>query len=147
MRRLFIFLLPLSLVSALLPLSCKNKDDAPEKTQTDNNAAGSGESEAESPVVMNYQVVRTYPHDTTAYTEGFLVHDGVLYESTGHTADISYTRSLFGVVDSATGRIHVRSELDKDKYFGEGIVFLGGKVYQLTYTTKVGFIYDAGTFQ
>ncbi|MBS1604599.1 MAG: glutaminyl-peptide cyclotransferase, partial [Bacteroidetes bacterium] len=47
----------------------------------------------------------------------------------------------------ATGKITPKVTLDRNKYFGEGIVFLNGKVYQLTYTTKVGFIYDAKTFR
>ncbi len=56
-------------------------------------------------------------------------------------------RSLFGTVDLNSGKIAPKVELDRNKYFGEGIVFLNGKVYQLTYTTKVGFIYDAKTFK
>ena len=51
-----------------------------------------------------------------------------------------------GVVDLKTGKIQPKVELDKDKYFGEGIVFLNGKVFQLTYKTRVGFAYDAKTF-
>ena len=70
-----------------------------------------------------------------------------LYESTGYTAELPHTRSLFGVVDRATGRITKKVELDTSRYFGEGITFLGGKVYQLTLRTKVGFIYDAQTFK
>lgn len=102
---------------------------------------------APPPVNINYQVVNVYAHDTTSFTEGFLVHDGELYESTGHAAAAPSSRSLFGVVDLKTGKIRPKVELDKDKYFGEGIVFLNGKVYQLTYTTRIGFVYDAKTFK
>ena len=97
--------------------------------------------------IINYAVTTTYPHDTTSYTEGFLVHEGKLFESTGATDNLPQTRSLFGQVDLATGLIQVKVELDGKKYFGEGIVFLNGKVYQLTYQTKIGFVYDAKTFQ
>ncbi len=72
---------------------------------------------------------------------------GELYESTGHTEEVPSSRSLFGTVDLNTGHIGVKAELDRNKYFGEGIAFLKGKVYQLTYKTKIGFIYDAKTFK
>lgn len=89
----------------------------------------------------------SYPHDITSYTEGFVFHNKELYESTGATDGLPRTRSLFGAVDLSTGKIKVKAELDRKKYFGEGIAFLNGKIYQLTYTTKVGFIYDASTFK
>jgi glutaminyl-peptide cyclotransferase len=97
--------------------------------------------------IINYAVTTTYPHDTTAYTEGFLVHEGKLFESTGATDNLPQTRSLFGQLDLATGLIQTKVQLDGKKYFGEGIVFFGGRVYQLTYLTKIGFVYDAKTFQ
>ena len=110
---------------------------------TDSNAVADN-----APPMINYSVVKTYPHDTSAYTEGFLFHDGQLYESTGtEAATMPGRRSLFGSVDLATGRITPKAELDREKYFGEGIVFLKNKVYELTYTTKTGFIYDAKTFK
>jgi glutaminyl-peptide cyclotransferase len=97
--------------------------------------------------LINYAVKNTYPHDTTSFTEGLLVHDGLLYESTGSPDDMPQTRSLFGNIDLATGKINKKVELDREKYFGEGIVFLKGKIYQLTYQNKKGFIYDAKTFK
>jgi len=97
--------------------------------------------------VLSYSVMASFPHDTTAFTEGLLIHDGVLYESTGHTDTYPFSRSLFGVVDWETGKIDVKAEIDKDKYFGEGIVILKDKIYQLTDTTRIGFIYDARTYK
>jgi len=96
---------------------------------------------------INYKYIKSYPHDTTSFTEGFVMHDGKLYESTGATSDLPQTRSLFGQVDLSTGKIRVDVEIDRQKYFGEGIAFLAGKVYQLTYKSKIGFIYDAKTFK
>ena len=96
---------------------------------------------------LSYEPVRTLPHDTNSFTEGLLMHDGKLFESTGYVKELPQTRSLFGIVDPATGKINIKAELDKEKYFGEGIVFLHGKVFQLTYKTKVGFIYDEKTFK
>ncbi len=116
-------------------------------TNNDHQDAGSTPPD-NSPQPINYSVVKTLPHDTSAYTEGFLFHDGQLYESTGTDSDWGPSRrSLFGIVDTLTGKIRTKVEIDKKKYFGEGIVFLKDKVYQLTYKTKVGFIYDARTFK
>lgn len=99
--------------------------------------------------VINYAVTGYIPHDTNAFTEGLLVHNGQLYESTGHPLDdnLPQTRSLFGIVDMKTGNIVVKAELDKTKYFGEGISFFGNRLYQLTLTPKVGFLYDTTGFK
>lgn len=94
-----------------------------------------------------YTVVKSFPHDTNSFTEGLLVHNGQLFESTGHTDSYASSRSLFGMVDMNTGKIDVKAEIDKHKYFGEGIVFLKDKIYQLTDTTHIGFVYNAGTYK
>jgi glutamine cyclotransferase len=114
----------------------------------DTPATETGKSSDNTPPVINYTVVKALPHDTTSYTEGFLFHDGQLYESTGTEPEMPVSRrSMFGTVDPGSGKITPKVELDRNKYFGEGIVFLNGKVYQLTYTTKIGFVYDAKTFK
>jgi glutaminyl-peptide cyclotransferase len=100
-----------------------------------------------SPVNINYKVVNAFPHDTTAYTEGFLFHKGFLYEATGHTNSYPSSRSLFGIVNLSNGRIDKKVEIDKNRYFGEGIAFLNNKIFQLTDTTRIGFIYDEKTFK
>jgi len=91
-------------------------------------------------------LVNTYPHDTTAFTEGFLFHDKKLLESTGAPEYLTQTRSAFGEVDLEKGKLDVKGELDKKIYFGEGIVVLNGKIYQVTYQNQAGFIYDAKTY-
>ena len=101
----------------------------------------------DTPPNIDFKVARVFPHYTTSYTEGFLFHNGLLFESTGHTNSYPSTRSLFGPVDLKTGRIEAKVEIDKKKYFGEGIVFLKERVYQLTDTTRIGFIYDANTYK
>lgn len=97
--------------------------------------------------IINYVVTNSFAHDTTSFTEGFLVHEGKLYESTGSPLDMPQTRSIVGPVDLKTGEINKKIELDREKYFGEGIVFLKNRIYQLTYQTKKGFVYDATNFQ
>ncbi len=96
---------------------------------------------------IEYTVVKTYPHDTMAFTEGFVFYKGQLFESTGAPDNLPKTRSLFGICDLNTGKIDVKAELDRSKYFGEGIVFFNDKIYQLTYKNQTGFIYDAKTFK
>lgn len=130
----------MKLISQLLPISlflmaCTNGNDNPPDNRT------------QIIPQINYAVKNIYPHDTTSFTEGLLMHEGLIYESTGSPKDMLQTRSLFGNIDLATGRINIKAELDREKYFGEGIVFLNGKIYQLTYQDKKGFIYDAGNFK
>lgn len=96
---------------------------------------------------IQYSVVKTYPHDTESFTEGFLFHDNKLYESTGSPENFPDARSVIGTVNLKTGKIDVKAELDRKKYFGEGILFFNERLYQLTYKNQTGFIYDAITFQ
>ena len=97
--------------------------------------------------IINFSVTKYFPHDTSSFTEGLLVHDGKLFESTGSPEDLKQTKSLIGILDLATGKIDKKIELDKTKYFGEGIVILNNKIYQLTYKNKIGFIYNAKSFK
>ena len=96
---------------------------------------------------IKFTVENQYPHDITSFTEGFLFHNGKLFESTGATENLPQTRSLFGIVDLKTGKIDVKAELDRNVYFGEGIVMLNGKVFQLTYKNQTCFIYDGKTYK
>lgn len=95
---------------------------------------------------IKFAVDSQYPHDINSFTEGFLFHEGKLFESTGSPDNLPQTKSVFGSVDLKTGKIDVKAEIDR-KLFGEGIVFLNGKVFQLTYRSQTGFIYDAKTFK
>ncbi len=93
------------------------------------------------PKLLKYKIVNTYPHDTKAFTEGLEFHDGTLYESTGQKGD-SYFRS----VDYKTGKVIKQVDLPKE-YFGEGITFINGKLFQLSWQENTGFIYDAKTLK
>lgn len=116
-------------------------------TDSEKPPAGTAETVAPSTPLINYAVAAYLPHDTSMFTEGLLVHNGQLFESSGAPEDLAHTKTLIGMVDSATGKINKKIELDRDKYFGEGIVFFNDKLYQLTYKTQVGFIYDAKSFK
>jgi len=130
-------LIPIIIFSSLIIWGCKNQTEEKSKTV---------EKKTYSTPVINYSLHGSFPHDTNAFTEGFLIHNGEFYESTGAMEGLSQTRSLFGILDTTTGVIYTKVELDRNKYFGEGIVFLHDKIYQLTYKSKTGFVYDANTF-
>lgn len=87
------------------------------------------------------EVVKAYPHDTGSYTQGLFWHDGSLYESTGLNG-----KSTFRKVDLQSGKALTKLPFNK-KYFVEGSVILGDKLYILTWTNKVIFIYDADTLE
>ena len=97
--------------------------------------------------ILNYTVRHVYAHDPTSYTEGFLFHEGLFFESSGAPDEFPQTRSIVGIADIQSGRLDKIIELDKQKYFGEGIVFFHDRLYQLTWKNQTGFIYDAKTFQ
>jgi glutamine cyclotransferase len=135
MHRLFFLLLLILFVAG-----CEN---GPAKKDTTPTAS----KEEKFVPTIEYTVNGSIPHDTNAFTEGLVFYNQQLFESTGSPENIPSTRSVFGPVDPKTGKITVKAELDRKQYFGEGIAFLNDKVYQLTYTTKVGFIYDATSFK
>jgi glutaminyl-peptide cyclotransferase len=107
--------------------------------------------EPETPVAVtpaiNFAVAATHPHDINLFTEGLVIHKGKLFESTGSPENLSQTRSLVGEVNLKTGQLDTKIELDRSKYFGEGIVFLKDKLYQLTYQNGIGYVYDASSFK
>ncbi|MFI5194769.1 MAG: glutaminyl-peptide cyclotransferase, partial [Chitinophagales bacterium] len=133
-------IIPLLLLFMLA--GCRDSANSSESSGSIDEPAVSNE-----PAAISYTIVNATPHDTNSFTEGLLVHDGKLYESSGAPEDNPVTRSIFGEVDLKTGKIDVKAELDRSIYFGEGITFLNGKVYQLTWQNKIGFIYDAKTFK
>ena len=96
--------------------------------------------------MLPYTLVKKYGHDVTCFTEGFLFHDSKLYESTG-SPGLPQTKSTIGLVNLEQGTFEKKVEIDRNQYFGEGIVIVQNTLYQLTYTNQVGFTYDAKTFE
>ena len=90
---------------------------------------------------LPYSLVSTHPHDTTASTQGLLLHEGVYYESTG-----GYGTSTLRQVDPRSGRVLKRTTLPYHA-FGEGLALREGKLYQLEWMSGKGLIYDQGTFE
>jgi glutamine cyclotransferase len=131
-------------IALILPLLvfCAGCHDA----AGDNTRAGRA-SESNSVPIINWSVKGTLPHDTSLFTEGFLTHEGKIFESTGSPDEYADAESLIGIIDPSTGRMDVKIRLDRNKYFGEGIVFLHDKLYQLTYLNQKGFVYDAASYR
>lgn len=117
MKNIFAILL---LVSLLGIPGCAAKEQGPQK---------------------DYEVVNTYPHDPTAFTQGLIFQDGALIESTGLEKHSTLRR-----VELQTGK--VLQKVDVPPYFfAEGMTLFGGKIYQLTWKGEKGFIYDPQTFE
>ncbi len=90
--------------------------------------------------IYAYEVVKAYPHDKQAFTQGLVFHQGVLYESTGMNGSSSLRR-----VDLETGKVLKKIDLPA-QFFAEGLALFDGRLYQLTWQTQVGFVYDLNSF-
>ncbi len=88
-----------------------------------------------------YKVIRTYPHDPQAFTQGLVYEDGVLYEGTGLYGQSSLTKRGL-----ESGNVLKRERLPR-RYFGEGITIFRDKIFQLTWQSQTGFVYDKTTFR
>lgn len=93
------------------------------------------------PSRKGYRVVNTYPHDRNAYTQGLVFEDGILYEGTGQESKSSLRR-----VNLTTGEVLSQVSLEP-QLFGEGIAIYGDRIFQLTWRSKVGFVYDKKSFK
>jgi glutaminyl-peptide cyclotransferase len=91
--------------------------------------------------VHGYRIVRIYPHDPQAFTQGLLFSKGFLFESTGLNG-----RSTVRKVELETGKVLKSHSLPR-QYFGEGLAEWKGKLIQLTWRSQVGFIYDMESFE
>ena len=90
---------------------------------------------------LRVDVLREIPHDTTAYTQGLLWHDGWLYESTGQ-----YGESRLNRIDPATGDV-VQQIRISPAFFGEGLALIEDRLVMLTYKAERAFVYDRDTFE
>ncbi len=91
--------------------------------------------------IYTYRIVNTYPHDRDAFTQGLVFADGVLYEGTGRRG-----YSTLRQVDLESGQVQKLRVLP-EQYFGEGIALSGDHIFQLTWQSKIGFIYDRASLE
>ncbi|MDE0159059.1 MAG: glutaminyl-peptide cyclotransferase [Candidatus Dadabacteria bacterium] len=88
-----------------------------------------------------FNVLYSFPHDPTAFTQGFVYRDGFLYESTG-----LYGSSSLRKINPFTGAVLARVYLPA-RFFGEGLTIIGDSIYQLTWKSRQGLIYDKESLQ
>ena len=93
------------------------------------------------PALYTYEIIKEYPHDIKAYTQGLEFYNGILYESTGKKG-----RSSLRKVDYKSGKVLKQIDLENTQ-FGEGITIMNNKIYQLTWQNKMGFVYDLNDFK
>jgi glutamine cyclotransferase len=91
--------------------------------------------------IYSYEVVNTFPHDTNAFTQGLIFLNGVFLESTGLNGE-----STLRKVDVKTGAVLKQIQVPP-QYFAEGMTVLNGKIFQITWQSHEGFVYDLETFQ
>lgn len=94
-----------------------------------------------APPRYSYRVVKSYPHERSAFTQGLEYRDGFLYEGTGLVG-----RSSLRKLDLTTGRVLQSFDVPRP-FFGEGITVLNNQIFELTWTTQTGFIYDKSSFR
>lgn len=96
-----------------------------------------GEASAQSSApVLGYRTIKSYPHDSLAFTQGLLFDGGLLYESTGLRGKSTVRR-----VRLESGEVIASRSLDST-LFGEGLALHGGRLYQLTWDSGNCFVYD-----
>ncbi len=113
-----------------------------------NNNGGTKPNAANTPVktaapatTSGYEVVKSYPHDGKAFTQGLVINGGFLYESTGE-----YKESTLRKVDLATGKVLQKHDVPAE-YFAEGMTILGDKIYQITWRERTAFVYNLADFK
>jgi glutamine cyclotransferase len=94
-----------------------------------------------TPKRCGYRVIHSYPHDKDAFTQGLFYHNGSLYEGTGQQ-----TGSTLREVELTTGNVIRNLNLRSD-LFGEGITLYKDRIFQVTWQSKVGFVYERATFK
>ena len=90
---------------------------------------------------LAFEIVKSYPHDVSASTQGLVYHEGFLYEGTGILGE-----STLRKIDLERDKLLDMFSLGNE-YFGEGITIYRDKIYQITWMSRKGFVYDLRTFR
>ena len=94
-----------------------------------------------TPSLFTYKIISEYPHDINSYTQGLEFYDNRLFESIGIRG-----KSALKEIEFKTGKVIRNLPID-DSYFAEGITLFDKKIYQLTWQSKIGFVYDLESFE
>ena len=138
MRHYLIFLL------AVVSFSCGNSANV--------NTPPKPPTKTTTVPVYDFMIIKEYPHDSTAFTQGLEYHDGFLYEGTGGSRsnpvqpnDAKIYSSL-RKVEYTTGKVLMKHDLSND-FFGEGITILGDKIFQVTWHEGTAFVYNLSDYK
>lgn len=139
--RIFCFLA----VIAAVTLACGSSPSNGNNSVARSNTIPTSKPTPSGPApVYTYDIVKTYPHDQNAFTEGLYYKDGFLYESTGSPGENG--GSSLRKVNLETGKVMQKWDLPRED-FGEGIAELNGMIYQLTWQQELGRVFDANDFK
>jgi len=141
--RLSILIILVFLFSACSGTS--NNGNKPANVGNVNKTNSNSPTTSGAPVLYDYEVVNTYPHDPSAFTQGLVFHDGFFYEGTGGRKDDTFHSSL-RKVEVETGKVVKKFDLAGD-YFGEGITIFNDKIYEITWQENTAFQYDLNDFK
>lgn len=128
MKRYFYTMIALLFISLLFMNGCTKDKGIPP-------------GDSSKPPVYTYEIVKSYPHDEKAFTQGLQFYNGYLWESTGEEGESSVRQ-----VELETGKVLKITPLAAD-LFGEGLTIFNGKIYQITWQDRKAFTYDLNTLQ
>ena len=137
----------LLILFTVFAISCKTENSVNRQNvnvnstiNTSNTANSPGPTTGKIPV-YTYEIVNTFKHDSKAFTQGLVFHNGFLYESTGQKGDSTVRK-----VEINSGRVLQNHDLS-DAYFAEGMTILNDRIYQITWQENTAFVYDANDFK
>jgi glutamine cyclotransferase len=138
------FIIP-AIVIALILIVAKGLSSyfqpAPAPGSSASTSAMPSPSDPNAPEHLAVKVLSVRPHDPGAFTQGLLLHDGSLYESTGLKG-----RSTLREVDPQTGAVKRKVEMPAE-YFAEGLALVGDRLIQLTWQNGKALLYDRADFK
>ena len=131
----------LALLLGAITFSCSSSDPTNGNSGTSDIAVPVEQTPITDPIPRySYSIVNRYAHDPEAFTQGLVYENGYLYEGTGRRGSSTLRR-----VELESGRV-LQRHLLADALFGEGITIFGSRIFQLTFTSGIGFIYDKEEF-
>lgn len=116
-----------AILSLIILASCNGGSDKPYDPEV----------EPKPTPAIAYTIIASYPHDTSAYTQGLEFYNGKLYEGTG-----DYETSSLRITDYKTGNVEKKHMMGSDSIFGEGITIFNNRIYQLTWESNIVYVYD-----
>ena len=130
----FLIALFLIIQFCTINLSCSQKDEDLDETSQDSQTKN-------EPKVLDFEVVNQFPHDESIFTQGIVIDDNLIYESSGE-----YGQSKV-IIRGVESKDIIKEHLFEDQFFAEGLTFIKEKIYVLTWKSKKGFILDKATLE